>query len=98
MWKKMEDWNAKTPGILPRNNFEGVSKVLKDSGGYAFFMESTVIEYNVERVCGLAQVGGLLDSKGYGIGMRKSMSICDLNFSYKKNIGFGITWWINVCA
>lgn len=72
MWKKMEDWNAKSPGILPRNNAEGVAKVLKEAGKYAFFMESTVIEYNVERVCGLAQVGGLLDSKGYGIGMRKS--------------------------
>lgn len=72
MWKKMEDWNAKSPGMLPKSNNDGIAKVLKEPGKFAFFMESTVIEYNVERVCGLAQVGGLLDNKGYGIGMRKS--------------------------
>lgn len=36
-------------------------------------MESTSIEYMVERNCDVAQVGGLLDSKGYGIAMKKSM-------------------------
>lgn len=35
-------------------------------------MESTSIEYMVERNCDVAQVGGLLDSKGYGIAMKKS--------------------------
>ena len=34
-------------------------------------MESSSIEYIVERDCGLAKVGGELDSKSYGIGMRK---------------------------
>jgi len=32
-------------------------------------MESTGIEYVVERNCELTQVGGLLDSKAYGIAM-----------------------------
>lgn len=68
----MVDWNAKWPGTLPESNLAGVDKVKADEGKYAFFMESTVIEYNVERKCGLAQVGGLLDNKGYGIGMRKN--------------------------
>lgn len=35
-------------------------------------MESTSIEYITERHCGVAQIGGLLDEKGYGIAMRKS--------------------------
>ena len=29
-----------------------------------------MIDYNVQRNCDLMQVGGLLDSKGYGIGTR----------------------------
>ncbi|CAL8109948.1 unnamed protein product [Orchesella dallaii] len=72
MWNNMLEWDKRTPGILPKKNAEGRDKVLKDEGKYAFFMESTVIEYNVERVCGLYQVGNLLDSKGYGVGMRKN--------------------------
>lgn len=35
-------------------------------------MESTAIEYVTERDCELAQIGGLLNSKGLGIAMRKS--------------------------
>lgn len=36
---------------------------------YAFFMESAGIEYITHKNCNLTQVGGLLDSKEYGIGM-----------------------------
>ena len=36
---------------------------------YAFLMESTTIEYNIERECDTTQIGGLLDSKGYGIAL-----------------------------
>lgn len=35
-------------------------------------MESTSIEYVTERNCELTQIGGMLDSKGYGIAMRQS--------------------------
>lgn len=41
---------------------------------YAFLMESSSIEYIIERNCEVSQVGGLLDEKGYGIAMRKSKS------------------------
>ena len=34
-------------------------------------MESSSIEYIMERDCDLAKVGGELDSKSYGIGMKK---------------------------
>lgn len=57
------------PSVFPKNNQEGVERVQKGKGRYAFFMESTSIEYEVERKCDLTQVGGLLDSKGYGIAM-----------------------------
>ncbi len=37
--------------------------------GYAFLLESTSNEYVRTRDCDLIQIGGLLDSKSYGIGL-----------------------------
>jgi len=48
---------------------EGTNKVL--GGNYAFLMESTMIDYAVQRDCNLTQISGLLDSKGYGIATPK---------------------------
>lgn len=56
---------------LTKSNDEGLERVKK--GGYAFFMESSSIEYYTERTCNLTQVGDQLDDKAYGIGMRKSL-------------------------
>lgn len=38
---------------------------------YAYFMESSMIEYVTARHCNLTKVGGLLDTKGYGIALPK---------------------------
>ena len=54
------------------SNALGVERVLKDNGKYAFLMESTSVEYVIERNCQLTQIGGLLDSKGYGIALPPS--------------------------
>ena len=56
------------------SNALGVERVLKDNGKYAFLMESTSVEYVIERNCQLTQIGGLLDSKGYGIALPPSKS------------------------
>lgn len=45
----------------------GIERVLK--GNYAFLMESSQIEYFKNQNCNLTQIGGLLDSKGYGVAM-----------------------------
>ncbi|XP_076391786.1 kainate-type ionotropic glutamate receptor subunit 1D isoform X3 [Megachile rotundata] len=66
MWSFMD--SAK-PSVFTTSNVEGVDRVIKGKGSYAFLMESTSIEYVIERNCDLTQVGGLLDSKGYGIAM-----------------------------
>ncbi|EZA54440.1 Glutamate receptor, ionotropic kainate, partial [Ooceraea biroi] len=66
MWSFMD--SAK-PTVFTSSNVEGVDRVIKGKGSYAFLMESTSIEYVIERNCDLTQVGGLLDSKGYGIAM-----------------------------
>ncbi|XP_071746528.1 glutamate receptor ionotropic, kainate 2 isoform X2 [Lepeophtheirus salmonis] len=52
-----------------KSNSAGVERVIKENGKYAFLMESTTVEYIVERKCDLTQIGGLLDSKGYGIAL-----------------------------
>ncbi|XP_054269962.1 glutamate receptor ionotropic, kainate 2 isoform X2 [Macrosteles quadrilineatus] len=66
MWSFME---SARPSVFTSSNLEGVERVIKGKGSYAFLMESTSIEYVIERNCDLTQVGGLLDSKGYGIAM-----------------------------
>lgn len=66
MWTFMKQTQ---PDVFTSSNGEGVDRVLKGKGLYAFLMESVSIEYQTNRNCGLMQVGGTLDSKGYGIGM-----------------------------
>lgn len=72
MWSFME---SARPSVFMASNNEGVERVVKGKGNYAFLMESTSIEYVIERNCELTQVGGLLDSKGYGIAMPPSKCI-----------------------
>ncbi|KAK3891725.1 hypothetical protein Pcinc_004391 [Petrolisthes cinctipes] len=57
------------PSVYMRSTSEGVQRVRKERGRYAFFMESLSIEYITERECDLMQIGGLLDSKSYGIAL-----------------------------
>ena len=62
MWSTME---SVRPSVFVDGNIAGIERVKK--GGYAYLMESTTIEYEVQRNCDLQQIGGLLDQKGYGI-------------------------------
>lgn len=55
------------PSVFTKSSDEGVARV--KNGSYAFIMESTSNEYIRQRDCELMQIGGLLDSKGYGIGL-----------------------------
>ncbi|XP_054261556.1 glutamate receptor ionotropic, kainate 2 isoform X5 [Macrosteles quadrilineatus] len=66
MWRYME---SKRPSVFVSSYEEGVKRVLE--GNYAFLMESTMLDYAVQRDCNLTQIGGLLDSKGYGIATPK---------------------------
>ncbi|XP_031780327.1 glutamate receptor ionotropic, kainate 2 isoform X2 [Nasonia vitripennis] len=66
MWRYME---SKQPSVFVSDYEEGVKRVLE--GNYAFLMESTMLDYAVQRDCNLTQIGGLLDSKGYGIATPK---------------------------
>ncbi|XP_058444434.1 glutamate receptor ionotropic, kainate 2 [Malaya genurostris] len=66
MWAAME---SARPSVFTKSNDEGRDRVMKGRGLYAFLMESTSLEYITERYCELTRIGGLLDSKGYGIAM-----------------------------
>ena len=70
MWAAMQEAR---PSVFTRTNDEGVERVLKKYD-YAFLMESTTIEYRMERNCDLDKVGGLIDNKGYGIALPRSKS------------------------
>ena len=72
-YKRMWESMSKNPGVLKRSNEEGRKSVEKEEGKYAYLMESASIEYTVERNCNLTQIGGLLDSKGYGVATRKGL-------------------------
>lgn len=66
MWTAME---STRPSVFTKSNDEGVERVVKGKGLFAFLMESTTLEYIVERKCELMQVGGWLDYKTYGVAM-----------------------------
>jgi len=81
------------PDVFTDSNAEGIERVKADDGLYAFLMESTTIEYVVERNCDTMQIGGLLDSKGYGIALPPgspyrsgSVFVKAFNYSNKKDI------------
>ncbi|XP_063242513.1 glutamate receptor ionotropic, kainate 2-like isoform X1 [Bacillus rossius redtenbacheri] len=57
--------------VMSETNEIGEERVKSSDEDYAFLMESSSIDYIVERNCDLARVGGLLDNKGYGIAMKK---------------------------
>ena len=63
MWEFM---NSRRHSVLVKSVDEGIQRVL--TSDYAFLMESTTIEFVTQRNCNLTQIGGLMDSKAYGVG------------------------------
>lgn len=66
MWAAME---SNGDIVHTKTNDEGVSRVKKENGNYAFMMESVPMEYQTNKECTIQHVGELLDSKGYGIAL-----------------------------
>lgn len=64
------------PSVFVDSNPKGIERVLKGKRQYAFFMESTTIEYYAAKMCELTKIGGELDTKGYGI----AMPVSEYNF------------------
>lgn len=71
LYRSMYKYMDRHPELMPADNDIGVEMANDPNSNYAFLMESSSIEYVIERMCDVAQVGGLLDDKGYGIAMKK---------------------------
>ncbi|XP_071976775.1 glutamate receptor 2 isoform X4 [Engystomops pustulosus] len=69
MWTYMK---SAEPSVFVKTTAEGVARVRKSKGKYAYLLESTMNEYIEQRKpCDTMKVGGNLDSKGYGIATPK---------------------------
>nr|CAD7405464.1 unnamed protein product [Timema poppensis] len=66
MWVQM---SQSKPSVFVKSNDEGVARVRKEKGKFAYFMESSTIGYQMHKFCDLIQVGMELDSKSYGIAL-----------------------------
>lgn len=73
MWSIME---SASPTVFVNSSKEGIARV--KAGNYAYMMESSMLEYYMERDCQLQSIGGLLDSKGYGIALPKGSPLRDI--------------------
>ncbi|XP_070329791.1 glutamate receptor 4 isoform X3 [Odocoileus virginianus] len=73
MWTYMR---SAEPSVFTRTTAEGVARVRKSKGKFAFLLESTMNEYIEQRKpCDTMKVGGNLDSKGYGVATPKGSSL-----------------------
>ncbi|XP_061557751.1 glutamate receptor 1-like isoform X1 [Phycodurus eques] len=73
MWSYMR---GADPSVFVKNTDEGVSRVRKSKGKYAYLLESSMNEYIEQRApCDTIKVGGNLDSKGYGVATPKGSSL-----------------------
>uniref|UniRef100_A0AAQ6IM74 Glutamate receptor n=1 Tax=Anabas testudineus TaxID=64144 RepID=A0AAQ6IM74_ANATE len=69
MWSYMR---SADPSVFVKSTNEGVMRVRKSKGKYAYLLESSMNEYIEQRKpCDTMKVGGNLDSKGYGVATPK---------------------------
>ncbi|UJR27160.1 hypothetical protein I4U23_008458 [Adineta vaga] len=66
MWNFMQQ---RKDDVFVTSNREGIEKVRRSKGKFAFLLESTLNEYVNERLpCDTMRIGENIDAKGYGIG------------------------------
>ncbi|XP_077334402.1 glutamate receptor 3 isoform X2 [Lithobates pipiens] len=73
MWSYMK---SAEPSVFTKTTDDGVARVRKSKGKFAFLLESTMNEYIEQRKpCDTMKVGGNLDSKGYGVATPKGSAL-----------------------
>uniref|UniRef100_T1GVU3 Ionotropic glutamate receptor C-terminal domain-containing protein n=1 Tax=Megaselia scalaris TaxID=36166 RepID=T1GVU3_MEGSC len=96
-WSKMIQTQ---PSVFTDTPEAGVERVKKAKGDYAFLMETTSLEYQVEKNCDLESVGSQIGEKHYGIAV-------PIGSDYRSNLSWAIlqlgekgelfelkkTWW-----
>ncbi|XP_030380658.1 uncharacterized protein LOC115628614 [Scaptodrosophila lebanonensis] len=98
-WNQMKGFK---PSAFTSNNKEGVARVRKEKGKYAFLMETTSLSYNVERNCDLHEIGSQIGEKHYGLAVplgadyRTNLSVSILQLSEKGELyKMKNKWWKN---
>uniref|UniRef100_T1IYW2 Glutamate receptor ionotropic, kainate 2 n=1 Tax=Strigamia maritima TaxID=126957 RepID=T1IYW2_STRMM len=103
MYKAMFEQMKANPDVIVDANPNGVDRV-KNTDDYAFFMESTSVDYTTVSTCGLRKVvnklGSNLDSKGYGMAVNKTdplrgrLTSAILKLQEEEELeGLRKTWW-----
>nr|XP_054755424.1 glutamate receptor 4-like [Lytechinus pictus] len=73
MWKSM---TSAQPSPITNSSIQGIDRVRNANGKYAFLLESTMNEYqNQQKPCDTMKVGSNLDSKSYGIGVARDLTM-----------------------
>lgn len=98
-WNQMKSFE---PSAFTSSNKEGVERVRKGQGNYAFLMETTGLLYNTERDCHLQQIGSQIGEKHYGLAVplgadyRTNLSVSILQLSEKGELyKLKNKWWMN---
>jgi len=88
------------PTVFMNSNMQGIERVQKEAGYFAYFIESPMAEYITSRTCDLAMLGRNLDSKYYGLIVKKGSPYRkDLNVALLSLMEKGILsqlkkkWW-----
>nr|XP_036232278.1 glutamate receptor ionotropic, kainate 2 [Bactrocera oleae] len=96
-WNQMISFK---PSAFTSSNKEGVDRVRKGNGSYAFLMETTSMSYNIERDCNLKQVGSQFSEKHYALAVplgaeyRSNLSVSLLQLSEKGELyNLKHRWW-----
>ncbi|KAJ8298372.1 hypothetical protein KUTeg_024903 [Tegillarca granosa] len=100
MWAYM---TSTSPSVFVKKNTDGIAKVRKENGKYAYLIESTLNEYtNMREPCDTMKVGSNLDSKGYGIAtpigseLREKLTLAVLHFRESGELEkLKKKWWDN---
>lgn len=100
MWSYMR---SADPSVFVKNTNEGVIRVRKSKGKYAYLLESTMNEYIEQRKpCDTMKVGGNLDSKGYGVAtpkgspLRYTQTLLMVMLVLTSVSWFCLLWWVVV--
>lgn len=96
-WNQMKSFQ---PSAFTVSNREGVERVRKGQGNYAFLMETTSLSYNIERDCHLQQIGKQIGEKHYGLAVplgadyRTNLSVAILQLSERGELyKLKNKWW-----
>ncbi|CAF0954909.1 unnamed protein product, partial [Didymodactylos carnosus] len=101
IFQRMYTFMQQGDDVMVNSNNEGINKVRKSRGKYAFLLESIKNEYTNERhPCDTMKIGSNLDSKGYGIAtpvgseLREAINIAVLEMSEDGTLNtLKKQWW-----